>query len=117
MLGLVQPDLPSARNPQSSEQPETLVLYWCRELDSLRGEIRGRGVDIVAHEIELMASARGASIRIARFASWMDPQLCWRELEDEPTAMGVDVGQLEHVAEERSSPLGILGIDNRVGLL
>jgi hypothetical protein len=42
----------------------------------------------------------------------MEAQLGWRQLEDQPTAVGIDIRKAEDIAEKRPGALRVFGIDD-----
>src|SRR5580704_9173424 len=59
--------------------------------------------------------ARRARPGVAGAPGRVDAELRGRQLEDEPAIMDIDVGQLEHVAEEGPGLVGVFGVDDGVG--
>jgi hypothetical protein len=56
-----------------------------------------------------MPAARGAGLGLR-----VDPEFRGGQFEDEPAVVDVNVRQAEYVAEERTGPLGVLGVDDRM---
>jgi hypothetical protein len=104
VAGLVTPSLP----PPGSE---TCVRLPTGGLDrrarhALRRHLRDEGLDVVAHqkELVLVVLLRRVHRHLAR-----------RQAEDEPAAAGVDSGEAEHVAKECAIRVRIPAVDDRVG--
>ena len=55
MAGLIQPELVAAGDLQTGQKAPAHVLDRARELDATRFELRDGRVDVVAHEVQLVA--------------------------------------------------------------
>ena len=91
MLGLVQPELAAAGQPDRAHETEPLVRDRTRDIGSTRAQLGDRRVDVVAHEVELVPAV---------FVRGMGRQLGRRQAEDQPATAGVHGRELEHVSEE-----------------
>ena len=78
------------------------------ELDALGLEVGHGGLDVVAHQIELVATAVVGRRGVAG-------ELGGRQREDQPAAAGVDRARAEDLVEEGARGLGVLREDDRVG--
>src|SRR5215510_1811691 len=105
VLRLVKRKLAAARRPESRYEPEALVGDGPGELDPFAPQLLHRGVHVVAHQAELMATivVRG-----------VDAQLGRGQREDQPAVVGVHVREPEHVAKERTDPLRVGRVDQRM---
>lgn len=112
MPGLVQAQLTGAGHLQVCEPAEARVDDAARERHALRLELGDGRLDVVAHEVELVTARRRARLLGGR--GRVHPELRGRHLEDQPTAVSVDVREAEHVAEERSCRFGVVGVHDRV---
>src|SRR5690606_32073986 len=106
MPRLVQLHFEPARQLQRHDDAVALVSRLARHLDPLRAQVANRRVDVVAHQLELMADARGGR----RALGGVNAQLRGRKLEDEPAVAGIDVLPAEDVAEDGADLLGLRGV-------
>ena len=102
---LVDRELAAIRQPNRGQQAPALVGDVPGHLDALRAQLGQGGVDVVAHQVQLMT---GGSL------GRVDGQLGGRQGKDEPAAARVHRGQVQHVGEERPRPPGVRGEDDRV---
>jgi transcriptional regulator with XRE-family HTH domain len=105
MHRLVQPKLAATGQSNRGDEPEAFVADRPGDVDSLRFQIGDGGVDVIAHEVELV---------LASFVGRMGRQLRGRQGEDQPAAAGIDGRELEHVSEERAIPLCVPSEDDCV---
>src|SRR5215217_1459128 len=103
---LVEPESAAAGQFDGGDEPPALLRHAAAELDSLRFELAYGRLDVVAHQIELIAAA----IRRGRVRG----QLRRRQREDGPAVAGVDRRQSQDLREE--GPVGgcVIGIEDRV---
>ena len=87
---------PSGRRTAASSPP-ALIGYTARHLNSLVLQFGERGVDVVTHQVKLMAA-----VTVCR----MNSKLGRGQGEDEPASARVDRRQTQHVREERTHLLG-----------
>src|SRR4051812_40053916 len=100
MPRLVDADLARPRDLDHDDPAPALVLDPRAELGALGRQLRDRGLDVVAHQAELVPGRPG----IGR----VDRHLARRQPEDQPAAAGVDVREAEDVPEERPRRLRVL---------
>ena len=105
VAGLVDGELRAVRQPDRGQQPPALVGDVPRHLGSLAPQLGERGVDVVAHQVELVTA-----LTVGR----VNGELGGRQGEDEPAAAGVHRWQAEHVREERTDLLGLRGEHDRM---
>ena len=105
MLRLGESELAPSRKSDRGEQSKAFVADRAAELDSLSLELGNGRMDVVAHEIELVATG---------LVSRVSGELSGWEGEDEPAVMRVNPWELEDVPEEGAELLGILRVDDRV---
>ena len=108
MVRLVEAEFAATGHAQSGHETKTSLLDGCEELDASGSQLGHRGLDVVAHEIQLVSSAPALA------ACGMDAQLGRWEPEDQPPITCIDIGKPENVSKERPGLLGILGVDDRV---
>src|SRR3954465_11831402 len=104
MTRLVHPDLAPARQSES-RQPSPPHLGDVRELNALGLQLSNCGIQVVAHEIQLVSA--GTIRRVHR-------HLCRWQLEDEPASAGIDMGVPEDISEERAVGFRVTAIDDDV---
>jgi hypothetical protein len=104
---LIQPKLAAARHLDVDQPSKARLGNVPTELNTFGPELLDRGVNVVAHQIELVSSV------IPRLGG-MNAKLRWREIENQPAVTGVHRAEAEYVADERASAFSILGIDDRV---
>jgi hypothetical protein len=90
---LVHLDLVAARKQNGGDEPPALILDR-GAAHALRFELADRGLDVVAHQVELVETGP-----VGR----MDRELGGREREDRPAVAGLDLSSAEHPAEEPSN--------------
>src|SRR5712691_9873794 len=95
--GLVDGELGAVGQADRGHQAPALIGDVLADLGSLGAQFGERGVDVVAHQVELVAAFP---------VGGMNRQLSGRQGEDEPAAAGVYRGQSEHVREEVAHLLG-----------
>src|ERR1700730_4844876 len=105
MLRLVKGELAAVGQPEARYQTPSHIVDVPCELDPLALQLAGSGLDVVTHEVQLMA---------AFAVSWMYSQLGGRQREDRPTASRIDRGQSKHVTEEGANAFCIPSEDDRV---
>ena len=105
MPGLIDGELPAVRQPDGRQQTPALVGDVASHLDTFRPQFGQRGVDVVAHQVELM---------VTRPVGRVYGQFGRRQREDEPAAARVDRPQVQHVGDELAHLLGVRGVDDRV---
>src|SRR4051812_12006454 len=105
MAGLVQAHLAPAGDLHPGHEPPALVADGPGELDALGREVGRRGLDVVAHQVELVMPGLLARMR---------GDLARRGGEDRPAAARVDLAQLEYVAQEGADRVGVGAEDDRV---
>ena len=94
---LVYPDLAAARQANAADTAPSLFLDFLSELNTPTPQITDRGVELIAHEIELVTGLlRGMHRHLGR-----------REPENEPTATGVHVRLTQHVGEKSTVCFGV----------
>src|SRR6478609_2721268 len=91
MARLVHADLAAAWQPEVGEPSPALLGHVVCELDSSGPEVTHRGVQVVAHEVQLVPG---------RTIGRVHGQLRGRELEDQPASAGVDMRLPEDLGEE-----------------
>ena len=96
--GLIDGQLSAIGEADRGKQPPALVRDVARHFDPFVAQFRERGVDVVAHEVELMPA-----VSVGR----VHGQFGGRQREDEPAAARVGRRQAKHVREERSHLLGL----------
>src|SRR4029077_20883864 len=89
--GLVDGKLRSVGQADRGHQAPALIGDLLRDLGSPGPQFGEGGVDVVAHQVELMAASP---------VGGMTRQLSRRQGEDEPASARVDAGQADHVREE-----------------
>jgi hypothetical protein len=104
VLRLVEPELLAARQGDVSETAPALLLDR-RRLHALRVQIRDGGVDVVAHQIQLV------TLPLLRR---MDGDFRRRRLEDQPSAPGVNRRPAEDVSKERPRRVVFRRVHDRV---
>src|SRR6266702_4490313 len=87
--GLVDGELRSVRQADRREQSPALIGDVPCHAGALGRELGQRGVDVVAHQVQLMAGLFG----------WVDGELGGRQREDGPAAARVDLCHAERVGE------------------
>src|SRR3954462_7502783 len=105
MARLVEAEVPAARQPDRGQPAPALLDYVAEHVRAAAAQLRDRRVELVAHEVELVAVLVG---RMAR-------DFARREREDQPATARVDVLESEHFAKERAVGLGVARVDDRVG--
>src|SRR3954463_2418199 len=106
MQRLVQPESSPAGQGVGGDNPPGPLRHAAAELDALGFELAYGGLDVVAHEIELIAAAiRRRGVRC---------DLCRGESEDEPAAAGVDRSQAQDVGEEGPVGVCVSGVEDGV---
>ncbi len=105
MPGLVDGQFPAIRQADRSEQPPALIGYTARHLHSFVLQSGERGVNVVAHQVELMPAVA---------VGWMNSKLGRGQGEDEPASARVGRRQAQHVREERTHLFGIGGEHDRM---
>ena len=104
MLGLIEADLAAARKPNLRDGAPSCFLNF-RARNAFRREKSHLGLQIVAHEIELVGA-----ILIGR----MKRSFCWRQGEDQPAMTGVHGFESENISKKCSVRFGVLAVDNDV---
>src|SRR5689334_19458603 len=102
MAGLVYEQFASARKHDRRDASPGLLHHIPSRLDAMRLQLGERGVDVRAHQVELVPPV------LARVKS----DLSRRKRKDRPSAAGVYRLQAEHVAEEGSVGVGVGGFDD-----
>jgi hypothetical protein len=97
---LVDGQLRAVWQADRRKKPPALIGDIPRHLGSLGRELGESGLDVVAHEIELVT---------ALAVSWMDSELGWGKSENGPASAGVYRGHAEDVCEERTDLLSFRG--------
>ncbi len=105
MPGLVQGKLASTGKLERRHEAEPLVGDRPRELDPLALEFLNGCVDVVGHEVQLVAGV---------LIGGVCGQLGGRQGKDEPPVAGIDRREFEHVSAEGANTLGVLGEDHPV---
>src|SRR3954449_8003665 len=103
MFRFVKAQLGSAGQLDRAQQAPALVVDGGR-LDAACSELLCRRRDVVAHQIQL-----------GRVGAGVDGELGRRQGEDQPAAAGVDVLELQNVAEEGAVGVRVLREQDRVG--
>ena len=105
MSWLVESDIATAGQPKRRHQAESLVADLLRELDPLRAQLLDCRVNVFAHQVQLVVGFP---------VGGMGGQLGRRKGEDQPSAPGIDRGEVEHLAKEGSVCFSIAGENDRV---
>jgi len=105
MLGLVKPDLSSARKPDPGERAPP-CLFHVRAPDALGFECPYLGLQIVTHEEELV---------LGLFIGGVNGRLCRRKREDQSTVASVHGRKPEDLAEKGAVGRRIGAVDDHVG--
>ena len=95
---------------EHDRDPVTLVDWVAFHVDAFRPQVADRAGDVVAHERELVASARFVGGAFRR----MHAELRRRQREYQPAVPGIDVRPAEYVAQHRAKFLRLRGIEQRV---
>ena len=104
--GLIDGELPAVRQPDRRQQTPALVGDVAGHLDTFRPQFGQRGVDVIAHQVELMVTGH--------IRPWVHGQFGRRQREDKPAATRVHRRQVQHVGEERPHPLSVRREDDRM---
>ena len=104
MARLVDGEFGAVRQPDRRQQAPALVGGLPRDRDALGLEPRERLVDVVAHQVQLMAALVGGVH--SKLGRWHG--------EDEPAAARVHGGQPEDVCEECPDLVGFGGEHDRM---
>src|SRR5438552_14183756 len=91
MLGLVDGKLRAVGQADRGHQAPALVGDLLRDLGSPGPQFGEGGVDVIAHQVELVAAFP---------VGGMNRQFSGRQREDEPASARADAGQADHVREE-----------------
>ena len=91
MPWLVDGQFRAVRQTYCCQQAPALIRHILCYLDAFAPQVRERGVDVIAHQVELVPG---------RAVGGMDGELSGRQREDEPPAARVHGRQFEHVGEE-----------------
>ena len=102
MPRLVELHVTGAGHQEVDRQPEAVVPDVPRELHALGPELGHRGLDVVAHQRDLVV--------LPPPAGGVDAQFAGTRPEDEPAAARVDVGPAQDVTEEGPGLIGIVGV-------
>ena len=104
MLRLIEPEVPSARQPNTGQGAPALLPYrWTHH--TLFAKPCHFGWQIVAHQIEFV---------FFRFFSGMERRFRRRQREDKPAMSGIDRRELEHLFEEDAIRLRVLTVQDYV---
>ena len=104
MLGLVEADFGAAGEAEFGYGAPA-GFFDGGELDAFFGEGGDFGFQVVAHEVELVFGGVGGVD--GDFGRW--------EGEDEPAVAGVDVVEVESVAEKGAVGVGVGAVEDEVG--
>ena len=105
MAGLIDGQFSAVREADRGQQHPALIGHAARHLDSFVPQFGEGGVDVVTHQVKLMAA-----LTVGR----MNSKLGGGQGEDEPAAAGVGRRQVQHVGEERTDLLGGRGEHDRM---
>jgi hypothetical protein len=105
MLWFVDSQHPAPWQLEVSEASPAEVVDGPFENDSFALEVGHRGLQVVAHEVELVAG----------FGVGVEGDLCRGQGEDQPAVTGVDRVEIEDVLEEVAVGFGVLAVDDDVG--
>jgi hypothetical protein len=81
MPGLVDRQFSAVRQADRSQQPPALIGHVPRHFDSLVPQFGESGMDVVTHQVKLMAAVS---------VDWMDSKLGGGQGEDGPASARVD---------------------------
>src|SRR5262249_48020206 len=115
MRRLIKSELATAGQLDGGADPP-LLLFDLGTADVLRLEQLDLGGQVVAHEIEYGSQLAMAAVQHlpVGFIVRMDAGFRRGQLEDQPTASGVDGRELENVAKEGAIGLGIVAVEKDV---
>jgi hypothetical protein len=103
--GLIDGQLRAVWQADRRQAPPALVGDLPCHGDSLGSQLGEGGVDVVAHQVQLVTALAGGR---------MDSELGRRQGEDAPAPSDIHRRQAEFVSEERADLLGIRGEHDRV---
>src|SRR5215469_11979096 len=113
MLRLIKSELAAAGQLDGGPDSPSLLLDL-RTTHVLGLEQLDLGGQVVAHEVEYRSQLAMAAVLPVGFIGRMDAGFPLGQLEDQPTASGVDGRELENVAKERAIGLGIVAEEKDV---
>jgi NAD(P)-dependent dehydrogenase (short-subunit alcohol dehydrogenase family) len=103
--GLIDGKLRPVWQADCGQESPALIGDIPGHLNSLAAQLRQGGLDVIAHEVKLVA---------ALALRWVNGELGWGQGEDEPASAGVNRRHAKGVCEERADLLGFRGEHDRV---
>ena len=103
---LVKAELPRSWERKPGRPPPALLGDRGDELDALCLQLRPRAVEVLAHQVELMAASTLTRV---------EGQLRRRQPEDQPATASINGPKAEHLLREGTRRLGIVSKDDHVG--
>jgi hypothetical protein len=95
---LVEGKFRAVRKADGRDKPPAAVGGFPGHVDSLAPEVGERGLDVVAHQIELVVAGAFGGV---------DGEFGWRQGEDQPASARVHRRHAKDVREERTDLLGL----------
>src|SRR5689334_181067 len=100
VLRLVQPQFAAAGQSDVSQRSPSFFMHF-GTADSLAAETGHGGLQVIAHEVELVGA-----VLFGR----MERRLGRRKRENQPAVARIDVREAEHIAEKRAIRLGVFTV-------